>query len=148
MTLNDSGIDLIKNFESCRLQAYQDDKGVWTIGFGCTHHVRSNSVISQEEADERFEEDIKSITNVVLNLILPRQITENQFSACVSLAYNIGIGNFKSSTVLYNLKMGHLDDAAKAILLWNKETIDGVKEVSKGLSRRREAEKNLFLSDG
>lgn len=146
MKFNDAGLQLIKDFESCRLQAYQDDKGIWSIGYGCTHHVTQGLVISQDEADERLKEDIDDTIRAVTSSISPRDISDNQFSACVCLVYNIGYGNFKSSTLLNCIKMGNLSDAANEFCRWNKETIDGIKQVSNGLSRRREAERVLFLS--
>jgi lysozyme len=142
MNFNESGLNLIKSFEGCKLQAYQDQKGIWTIGFGCTHHVAQGLCISQDEADERLKEDIQSTVEIVRNYILPHQINDNQFSACVCLAFNIGVGNFRTSTCLNCIKMGNLNDAANAILAWNK--VNG--EVDPGLARRREAEKALFLS--
>lgn len=143
MNFNDAGLNLIKTFEGCSLTSYQDQKCIWTISYGCTHHVRPNMVISQDEADQRLSEDIKGTVDSVNSMILPTQITDNQFSACVSLAYNIGVGNFRNSTVLSCIKAQHPIDAANAFLLWNK--VNG--SVSEGLSRRREAEKDLYLSD-
>lgn len=143
MNFNDAGFKLITDFEGCRTTSYQDDKGIWTIGYGCTHHVSPGMVISQEEAISRLKEDIENTVNTVKNLIIPHQISDNKFSSCVSLAYNIGVGNFKNSTLLNCLKMGHINDAANEFQRWNK--ING--SVSAGLSRRREAEKELYLSE-
>lgn len=143
MNFNDAGLNLIKVFEGCRTTAYQDDKGIFTIGFGCTHHVSPGMVISEDEAVSRLKEDIKNTCQSVLSFIQPHQINDNQFSACVSLAYNIGVGNFKNSTLLNCIRTGHINDAASEFCRWNK--ING--SMSEGLSRRREAEKELYLSE-
>src|ERR1700729_2804063 len=97
MNFNEAGLNIIKSFEGCKLQAYQDQKGIWSIGYGCSHHVTPEMCISQDEADARLKEDVEETANVVRNYILPHQINDNQFSACVSLAFNIGTGEFKTS---------------------------------------------------
>src|SRR4051812_22297241 len=99
MNFNDAGLQIIKDFEGCRLTSYQDQKGIWTVGFGCTHHVTPGMVISEDEAIERLKEDIQSTVSVLKSYIEPHQLNDNQFSSCVCLAFNIGVGQFKSSTL-------------------------------------------------
>lgn len=142
MKFNNAGLQLIKSFEGCALHAYQDGGGKWTIGYGCTHHVRPDMTILQEEADDRLRDDIQSTVAVVMAMISPHSLSDNQFSACVCFAYNVGTGEFKTSTLLNCIKMGHPIDAANEFEKWDHDK--GV-EVP-GLLRRRQAEKALFLS--
>jgi lysozyme len=150
MQVNAKGVALIKGFESCRLNAYQDGGGVWTIGWGHTEGVRPGDTITQAEADALFERDL-CIREVTLTRILDGvPTTSNQFSAMCSLAYNVGFGDpnrtppipgLKTSTVLKRHKLGNYPGAAKAFVLWNKDN----GKVVRGLTRRREAEAALYL---
>jgi len=143
MKLNDNGINLIKSFESCRLHAYPDPatKGEpYTIGWGHTGKgVTKDSSWTQEQADAVFLHDLY-VTCQGIYPLLKQDLTDNQFSAIVSLVYNIGIGNFKKSTLLKLLNLGAFENAAKEFLKWNKAA---GKEM-KGLTRRRLAEQMLF----
>jgi lysozyme len=147
MNINKATIDLVKEFEGCKLTAYRDPIGVWTIGYGTTARAglgiipTGGMTITQAEADQlladglnKFADQIRPMINAGLN--------DNQFGACVSLAYNIGGHGFSTSSALKNINAGDYDKAANAILLWNKA---GGK-VLKGLVRRREAERKLFLT--
>lgn len=147
MNINKATIDLVKDFEGCKLTAYRDPIGVWTIGHGTTARAglgiipTAGMTITQAEADQlladglnKFADQIRPMINAGLN--------DNQFGACVSLAYNIGAHAFGTSSALKHINAGDYDKAANAILLWNKA---GGK-VLKGLVRRREAERKLFLT--
>lgn len=147
MNINKATIDLVKDFEGCKLTAYRDPIGVWTIGYGTTARAglgiipTAGMTITQAEADQlladglnKFADQIRPMINAGLN--------DNQFGACVSLAYNIGAHAFGTSSALKHINAGDYDKAANAILLWNKA---GGK-VLKGLVRRREAERKLFLT--
>lgn len=142
MNFTDSGLNLIREFEGCKLEAYKDQRGIMTIGYGCTHHVAERQSITQEQATERLREDIQETVDSVRKIIFPRELTDNQFSACVSLAFNIGTGNFSKSTLLNCLKTNRDMDAASEFLKWNKT--NGVE--NSGLLRRRQAERVLFES--
>ena len=135
-----AGITLIKQFEGCRLKAYRDIVGKWTIGYGSTTGVSEGDEITAEEAEERLQRDLAWFENGVAKVVEVK-IRQNQFDALVSLTYNIGLGNFRKSTVLR--KLNNRDDfgAAAAFLMWRKA--GGVEVV--GLLRRRRAERELFL---
>jgi lysozyme len=146
MKLVQAGIDLIKSFESCKLEAYPDPGtggDPWTVGYGCTGpDITEGIVWTQEQADVRFEARLGEFSAEVDNLIQV-EITDNQFSACVSLAYNIGIGNFEHSTLLKLLNVGR--GTASAALEFPKWDRAAGKEMG-GLLRRRLAEQKLFNS--
>ena len=145
MNINQSGIDLIKSFESCRLTAYPDPGTggePFTIGWGHTGHgIYLGMQISQEQADLWLDDDIAKFEKCVEKVIMV-PVTENQFSACVSLAYNIGCGAFQGSTLIKMLNAGDDMGASNQFMRWNKS---GGK-VMAGLTSRREAERALFLS--
>ena len=141
MTINDRGLAIIKAFEGCRLDAYQDVVGIWTIGFGSTEGVAPGMHISPEEAEQRLLDHLQVLMGEITDIV-PDDTTENQFSALVCLAYNIGIGNLRSSTLIRKLCSGDTQGAADEFLRWDKA---GGKVVT-GLLRRREAERELFLS--
>jgi len=147
MSVNKATIDLIKAFEGCRLTAYQDIAGIWTIGYGTTAAADLGIVpckglsITQDRADDLLRLGIDKFAATVDALIIAN-VNANEFGACVSLAYNIGPTAFAKSTVLRELNAGNKDKAAAAFQMWNKA--GGV--VSKGLVRRREAERQLFLT--
>lgn len=144
--INQAGLELIKQWEGCRLKAYKDVAGVWTVGYGLTSGagiipVDQDTVLTQEEADWYLEQTVNKFASEIKPLITA-EINENQFAAFVSLAYNIGVGGFKRSSALRHFNAGNLDKVPTAIKLWNKA---GGKTV-KGLVNRREAEVNLFLT--
>ena len=141
------GIELIKRFEGLELQSYQDVAGIWTVGYGHTGpEVGPGMVITEAQAEalliedlERFERGVSSAVDV--------NVTQTQFDALVSLAYNIGVGAFSRSTAVKRLNKGDFEGAAEAITWWNKATINGRKTPVTGLTRRRAAEAALFLQD-
>jgi lysozyme len=141
MKLNKAGIDLIKSFESCRLKAYDDGGGVWTIGWGHTKGVKPGETITQEVADLTFRFEIAEFEFDVRCLVVPK-LTENQFSALVSFAYNCGIGALKRSSLLSKVNAKDFTGAAEEFLKW----VNVKGKPSKGLLRRRKAERELFLS--
>jgi GH24 family phage-related lysozyme (muramidase) len=137
--INPAGLALIKSFESCSLSAYQDQGKIWTIGWGHTALVHSGMMITQEQADAWLLEDLDQ-TIRVLDRKLPNTINSNQFSACVSLAYNVGTGNFDTSTLFKCLQSNDLTGASEQFLVWNK--VNSIP--NDGLLRRRKAEQALF----
>lgn len=143
MKLTQAGIDLIKKSEGCRLDAYLDAVGYLTVGYG--HRTSSMKVgdrITQHQAEAIFESDIEKFSTGVENLCKTLPLTDNQFSACVSLAYNIGITRFASSTLFKKLKAGDFGAAAREFMKW--DLAKG--KVLPGLVARRAAEKALFLT--
>ncbi|EPW7259895.1 lysozyme [Citrobacter freundii] len=146
MQTSDKGIALIKQFEGCKLTAYQDSVGVWTIGYGWTQPVdgkpiRAGMTIKQETAERLLKTGLVSYENDVSRLVKVG-LTQGQIDALVSFTYNLGSRSLSTSTLLRKLNAGDYAGAADEFLRWNKA---GGK-VLNGLTRRREAERALFLS--
>lgn len=140
--VNQDGIDLIKSFEGFRADPYQDEAGIWTIGYGHTHGVTEDSEsIDETQAEEFLGEDIAAAEQSVVNFI-KSPLTDNQFSAIVSLVYNVGPLPLKK-TMGNLLNSGDYLGAAAQFNVW--VFADG--KVSQGLVRRRAAEKLLFQTD-
>ena len=135
MKISQVGIDLIKSFEGCVLTAYLCPSNVWTIGYGHTSGVYQGQAITKEQAEQYLKEDIVRYENYVNNTGL--SLNQNQFDALVSFTYNCGNGNLKK--LIENRSLAEIADA---ILLYNKSR----GTVLKGLVRRREAERKLFLT--
>ena len=147
MKTGERGLALIKEFEGCKLAAYQCPAGIWTIGIGSTHYgdgtpVTKNRTLPTEKAAiallaatiGQFEKAVNA---------MGVELTQNEFDALVCLCYNIGAGNFFKSTLVKMLKAG--DDKAEIaqqFLRWDKA---GGKPLA-GLTRRRNAEAELFLT--
>lgn len=144
MKINDKGIALIKNFEGCRLAAYPDpvtgDKP-WTIGYGHTDNVKQGNTITQAQADQFLCEDLAPVYSTIEENV-KTQINQNQFDALCSFIFNVGVGNFTRSTLLTKLNKGDIQGAGDEFLRWN--CVAG--RVIAGLTKRREAERGLFLS--
>lgn len=142
MKLNEAGIDLIKHYEGCKLDAYQDIVGVWTIGYGTTGpDIVKGLSWTQEDCDKMLQADLDHVSTR-LNSIITVDLTDSQFSACCCLAYNIGLGNFRSSTLLRLINQDRLDQASDEFPKWDHA---GGKVVQ-GLLNRRLAEQKLFNS--
>jgi lysozyme len=151
MRVSQDGIDLIKSFEGCKLEAYKCPAGVWTIGYGSTGaHVKEGMSITLADAErmlvndlDRFERDVTWLAKVPLK--------QCQFDALVSFAYNVGSDidsdaiaeGLGDSTLMRKLNSGDVSGSAEEFKKWNKA---GGKVLS-GLTRRREAERLLFLGD-
>ena len=141
MKTNIAGLSLIKSFEGCELAAYKCPAGIWTVGYGHTgSDVVPGLIITTHRAEELLQADLAKFEQAVTKA-LKVAVTPNQFAALVSLAYNIGGGALAKSTLIKRLNAGKTQEAADQFLAWNKA---GGK-VLKGLSRRREAERALFL---
>ena len=146
MQTSEKGIALIQQFEGCKLTAYQDSVGVWTIGYGWTQPVdgkpiRAGMTIKQETAERLLKTGLVSYESDVSRLVKVG-LTQWQFDALVSFTYNLGARSLSTSTLLRKLNAGDYAGAADEFLRWNKA---GGK-VLNGLTRRREAERALFLS--
>ncbi len=141
MITSQSGIDLIKSFESCQLKAYLCPAKVWTIGYGHTSGVRPDDKISVMQAERflkgdlvRVEQDIQKIVRVPL--------TQGQFDALVSFAFNCGTRALSTSTLLRKLNQKDYSGAAQEFSRW----IYAGGKVLAGLERRRRLEKRMFES--
>ncbi len=145
--INQATVDLVKEFEGFRAKAYKCPAGVWTIGYGTTSSagvgidVVEGMEITEAEAEYYLQKGLEKFA-VEITGAITKPINENELGAFVSLAYNIGAGAFKRSSALRHFNAGDKQKAANAFLLWNKA---GGK-VLKGLVRRREAERKLFLA--
>lgn len=139
------GIELIKEFEGCRLTAYKCPAGVWTIGYGHTGTVDGKLIgkgmtITAAKATELLKKDLAEFEAAV-NGCVTAPITQNMFDALVSFSFNVGAGALRRSTLLRKLNAKDYEGAAAEFPLWNKS---GGK-VLNGLVRRRERERQLFL---
>lgn len=146
MRLTDDGIALVKRFEGFRQEAYRDPAGVWTIGYGHTGRaapppVEPGMTVTPEEGEAILRADLDHFVARAGPLI-ERPVTANQFSALISFAFNVGVGNFKRSSVLLAVNEGRLDEVPGRLALWNKAG----GRVLKGLVRRRMAEGELFMT--
>lgn len=144
MKTSDQGINFIKSFEGLELEAYQDIAGIWTIGYGHTETAKEGMVISEAQAEELLRADLDRFEKGVLNHLkwAPKQ---HRFDALVSFAFNVGLAGFARSTALKRLNAGNIDAGADALLWWDKAKVNGVHKRIKGLTRRRQQERELFL---
>lgn len=140
--ISEDGINLIKEFEGLRLQAYKDIVGVPTIGYGSTKGVKMGMIITEDQAIDLLRRDLNKFVAAVNRLVENENLTQPMFDALVSFCYNLGEGNLGKSTLLKRVNAGEFEAAADEFLKWNRA---GGKEV-RGLTRRREAERNLFRS--
>ena len=142
MEYSKQGLALTEGFESCRLTAYQDIKGIWTIGFG---HVGPEVVEgltwTQDQADSQLVLDLTKAEHAV-NTLVTVPLTQGQYDALVDFCYNCGIGAFSGSTMLRLLNAGQFDDAANEFQKWDHAS----GKVVAGLLRRRIAEEQEFNS--
>lgn len=137
---------LIKHHEGLRLNAYLDPVGIWTIGWGHTGTAREGMVITLSEAEKLLENDLKTAESAIHRLVeVP--LNQQQFDALASFIFNVGVGNFSSSTLLKKLNSGDYMGAANEFPRWNKGTIKGKKVILPGLVRRRADERKLFLTE-
>lgn len=121
MKTSAEGIDFIIHEEGCRLASYQDQVGVWTIGIGHTgRNVKQGMVITQHEADDLLRADLKHFEESVDRAIHVPQITQGQFDAMVSLAFNVGAAGFEASTLVKKLNAGDVRGAGCEFVRWSK----------------------------
>lgn len=145
--INSAALRLIKEFEGFEAEAYKDPVGIVTIGYGTTAAAgvgispKPGDKITEAQATDYLKRAVDKFAAQILPKIT-RTPTGNQFGAMVSLAYNIGPGAFNKSTVLRRFNAGDIQGAADAFLMWNKA---GGKVLA-GLTRRRKAERELFLT--
>ena len=139
MKISEQGLDLIKHFEGCELEAYKCAAGVWTIGYGHIKTAVEGKVITQEEADNLLVEEIIEYEDYV-RAAVKVPLKQYQFDALVSWTFNLGNGNLNASTMLKVLNREEYEGVPAQMARWNKA---GGK-VLEGLIRRREAEGLLF----
>lgn len=140
MENNQLAIDIIKKFEGFRSTPYLCPAGKYTIGYGFTDDVEPNSYMTEIEAEKKLNIILNTLRSLILDLI-KIEINNNQLNALLSFVFNLGIGTFKKSSVLTKINKKDFKGAARTMLLYNRAN----GEVLLGLSRRRNAEKELFL---
>ena len=139
MNIGPAGLELIKEFEGCKLTAYLDSVGVPTIGYGHTKGVKIGLRCIQEEADAWLLEDLKDAETCV-NEAVTVPLRQNEFDAIVSFVFNFGCTKFRGSTLLRKLLDSDYDGAALEFRRWDRAG----GQVLAGLTRRRAAEERLF----
>lgn len=149
--INQEGLNLIKKFEGLHelkqgsdgvyVEAYLDPVNVWTIGWGCTEGIHQGMKITVVQAEEMLRKELSKFEAAVADAVQV-QINDNQFSALVCFSYNVGARALFESTLLKLLNQGKFQEAADQFLRWDKAG----GQVFLGLSRRRRAERALFLS--
>lgn len=147
MPVSDNGIDFITEHEGVVLKPYRDQAGLPTVGIG---HLLTgtddpfNRSITLDEAKTLLRRDVTKAEKAISRLVTV-PLNQNQYDAIASLVFNIGEGAFRNSTLLSKLNDGDYAGAAAQFGRWNKVTIKGKKVTSKGLTKRRRAETELFL---
>jgi len=140
MHMSQGGLDnLLKKFEGCKLKAYRCPANVCTIGYGHTSaagapQVADGMIITQADAEDILKRDIVKYEIAVMDLVKVK-LTQNQFDVLTDFAYNAGVGNLKSSTMLKKINSGDLDAVPAELMKWTK----GGGKVLPGLVRRRQA---------
>jgi GH24 family phage-related lysozyme (muramidase) len=124
MQITHEGLALIKRFEGFRGEAYRDATGIWTIGYGHTSmagppEVGAGLMITRAEAADILRKDVDAFSNGVRDLV-DAAINDAQFSALVSFAYNVGLGNFRSSSVLKAVNAEDFETVPRRLALWVK----------------------------
>lgn len=156
-SLSQSALNLLKQLEWFSPVVYLCPAGKPTIGYG--HVVKSNErflrPITQAEGEALLRGDCETAETYINATAAGKgslnggyTLTQNQYDALVLLVFNIGVANYKSSTLLKCLQDGDKAGAAAQFLVWNKITVDGKKQVSNGLVNRRAREQALFLGKG
>jgi len=141
MYISKQGLELIKQFEGLRLKAYKCPAGIWTIGYGHTKGVYPGMTITEELADKFLVDDIWYFERGVESLVAV-PLTQGQFDALVSFAFNVGADGLGDSTLLKKLNSGDYAGAADEFPKW----VYSRGKKLKGLVRRRAAERELFLT--
>lgn len=137
--ISDEVLTFVKRWEGLRLDSYECQGGVWTIGYGHTRTARPRMRITETEADRLLRADIANFERAVSGMVrVP--LTDNQFGALVSWAFNVGENAASRSTLIRKLNTGDYDAVPSELMRWNKA--DG--KVVNGLTNRRAAEAGLW----
>ena len=140
--IKDENLNFIREVEGFERKAYQDEGGVWTIGYGHTRGVKEGDNISTHKANMYLNTDL-IIFEIQLQKLIRADLNPNQYLALLSFIYNIGATQFADSTLLKYVNEGKFELVPDELRKWNKVN----NEVSLGLTRRREREANLFMSE-
>jgi len=142
MQLSAEGLDFIRHWEGCSLEAYQDSAGVWTIGVGHTANVQPGDTITLDEAEDMLKDDVEWAEAAVRDLICV-PLGQRQFDALVSFTFNLGRSALAQSTLRARVNDGVYLRVPQELCRW----IFAGGEMSLGLARRRVAEAERFLHD-
>lgn len=151
MKTSQAGLDLTKKFEGFEALPYAAPEQIGTSGrtIGYGHVILHDEVFSsltEEQAEALLAADLIPVERCINNNV-DVELTQEQFDALVVFTYNCGNGAFRNSTLLKRLNAGEYGQAADQFLLWDKATVDGKHVVLAGLTRRRVAERSLFLTE-
>lgn len=143
MNISNNGIAFIKNEEGERLSAYQDSRGIWTIGVGHTGlvnlvPVEKGMAITSKQSSEILKKDISWVESAITDNVKVK-LNQNQYDALCSFIFNIGVNAFKGSTMLKELNAGNYSKAADCMLMWSRAGSD-----PNILASRRQRERGLF----
>lgn len=141
MIYSKTGLHLTERFEGCRLVAYQDSRGIWTIGYGHTAGVHAGMTCSPPQAEAWLLSDVAWAEREV-NRLVHVPLTQSEFDSLVDFTFNCGAGNFEHSSLLRLLNEHDLARAAEEFEKWDRA--GGVP--LPGLLRRRKAEAAEFLT--
>lgn len=149
MQISDAGKDLLKELEGLKLEAYKCSAGVWTIGYGHTAGVKEGMTITEAQADKYLTDDLKTIEYTITADLKNKKFTQHQFDALVMFTFNVGLGNYKKSTLRKKFLAGDTDGASDEFLKWNKykNPKTGEYEELAGLTNRRRKEQDWFDTD-
>jgi lysozyme len=143
--VSEAGVKLVMEFEGYRRGAARLPDGRWTIGYGHTLSARAGAQVSEADARALLLYDLRAVATTVESVVFT-PLNQNQFDALACFAFNIGLENFRLSSVLRLVNEAALLQAAYALEHWRRAEIDGEALVVDGLVRRRAAEKALFLT--
>lgn len=147
MEVSSVGIKLIKHWEKLRLNSYKDDAGIWTIGWGSTGRGNYPHTITSVQAERFLRDDLTDVQKF-LNQILTTSLTQSEFDAVASWAFNVKRTRARASTLLKRINAhAPKTDIASEFLRWNWITLEsGEKVQARGLTNRREMERQLYLT--
>jgi len=135
--------NFIKEVEGCKLTAYQDSVGVWTIGYGHTKNVKRGDVITQQQANVFLDQDLKPCYECLFKNVKVF-INEHQKTALLSFIFNVGVGAFEKSTLLKKLNNKEYDEVPKELMRWIYATVNNKKMIVEGLKNRRAKEVKMW----
>ena len=141
--INNKGLNLIKEFEGLKTNAYRDAANVPTIGYGHTKGVKEGDSITEQFATAMLDKELREYEGYVDQMVnVP--LNENQHAALVSFVYNLGPTNLSQSSLLRELNNGNYNRVPSELKRWNKARVKGELTELEGLTRRRQAEADLF----
>ena len=133
------GLEFIKQSEGCKLAAYQDSVGVWTIGYGHTRGIRGADTCTPEDAVQWLKDDLQAVYEAIESMVTV-DLSQGQFDALCSFVFNLGAGSLRNSTLLKLLNAGNYDAAQQQFSRWSHA--GGV--TLAGLVKRRAGEAEMF----